>query len=194
MPINVENPLVIRQFLRLSIFLLGLMAVSSHADSVGGDFTLNTVDGKPFHLHDQQGKVVLLLFGYTHCPDVCPDTLARVRALTTRLGPAAGRMQTLFVSVDPARDTPEVLRQYVAYFGPNVTALTGSKTDIDRVVNQYHAQYRLLGSGDSYNVDHTAHLFVIDPAGKLARILPYGIPIDQLTEAVQELLKEPAAG
>jgi len=115
-----------------------------------------------------------------------------VRILMREVENAEQKIQPLFVSVDPKRDTPKVLAEYVKYFHPSVIGLTGSEEEIDRVVKQYRAHYRLMDEGDSegqaYTVDHTAHLFIIGPQGKLDRIVPYGLPMDQLREAVAAAL------
>jgi protein SCO1/2 len=173
----------------LWLIWLWILAAIAAADSpLGGEFSLSRDAGQAFHLSDARGKVVLMLFGYTHCPDVCPDTLARIKVLMAKLGPDADRVQPLFISVDPERDSSTALANYVHYFDPRIVGLTGTREQIDQVVQQYHAQYRLLGTGDSYAVDHTAHLFVIDHNWKLARILPYGLPIEELITAVKGLL------
>ena len=174
--------------LRPLFLWLSIVTYTGVAAALGGDFSLTRDSGQPFHLTDARGKVVLMLFGYTHCPDVCPDTLTRIKVLMNRLGADADRVQPLFITVDPERDDSAALGRYVHYFDPRVIALTGTRAQIDGVVQQYQAQYRLLGSGKDYTVDHTAHLFVIDQQGNLVRILPYGLPIDDLHTAVKELL------
>jgi protein SCO1 len=169
----------------------GVLASSGDTDppsSLGGDFALTTHEGANFSLSEARGKVVLMMFGFTHCPDVCPDTLARVKAVMQKLGPEAERVQPLFITVDPTRDTPEVLAAYVRYFDPRLLGLTGTPEAVDAVVRQYRAHYR-LGEGENYKVDHTAHLFMIDAEGKLARIFPYGLPTEELQNAVKALLQ-----
>lgn len=183
---------VLKKFFLSLTLLLGLHIQPVLASSLGGDFSLTTHSGERFSLNDARGKIVLLFFGYTHCPDVCPDTLARVRILMRETDQADAQIQPLFVTVDPERDTPEVLANYVQYFHPSVIGLTGTTEEIEAVVKQYKAHYRLLGKEGNYTVDHTAHLFVIDQQGKLARILPYGLPMEELTAAVQSLLDENA--
>jgi protein SCO1 len=154
---------------------------------IGGDFTLTSHEGNNFSLSDARGKVVLMLFGFTHCPDVCPDTLAKVNVAMKKLGSRADQVQPLFISVDLERDTPEKLAAYVRHFDPRLLGLTGSREQIDRVVDQYRVQYR-LGKGPAYSVDHTAHLFVLDQQGKLSRIIPYGLPVEEISAAVTALL------
>jgi protein SCO1/2 len=158
---------------------------------VGGDFTLiNTVDGAPFSLADARGKVVLMLFGYTSCPDICPTTLFTVQSVLRRLGDQAREIQPLFVSVDPARDTPKMLRDYVEYFDPSILALTGSQAQLSTVTQQYRTFYRYRGdtSSKSYEVDHGTNFYVIDQQGRLKQIIPFGTPLENIVASVKALL------
>jgi protein SCO1 len=180
-PVHLRN-LILNLF---AAAVLGLGSVAS-AD-VGGDFTLSRHDGRNFSLSDAGGKVVLMLFGFTHCPDVCPDTLAKVNVVMKKLGSRADQVQPLFITVDPQRDTPEKLAAYVRHFDQRLLGLTGTQQQIDAVVKKYRVQYR-LGEGPAYSVDHTAHLFVIDQRGKLSRIVPYGLPMDEILTTVTALL------
>ncbi len=161
----------------------------------GGDFTLTRTDGTHFSLDMLRGKIVVLTFGYTSCPDVCPTTLASLSALTRALGPRAEQMVPLFVSVDPRRDTPKKLREYLRYFSDAIVGLTGTEPQLRRVAEQYGTFFRYEGDLNTgrYEVDHSANIFIIDRNGKLARIIPYGMPTSQLIESVQDLLAQKAA-
>jgi len=157
--------------------------------SPGGDFTLRTPQGKAVSLTSLQGKVVLLYFGFTYCPEMCPTELLQFQHLLTQLPPEKRRLvQPIFISVDPKRDTAEVLTPYVSHFGKEILALTGSEAELRQVADQYGAQFRYVPTGDSYTVDHTVNTFLIDTRGKLVRIIPYGTPTTEMLKLVSRLL------
>jgi protein SCO1/2 len=153
---------------------------------VGGDFTLTDHNGQPYALSAARGKLVLLFFGYTSCPDICPTTMLTIQTLLSRLGKRAEQVQPLFVSVDPARDTPAVLKQYLAYFHPSIIGLTGNSADLQRVTRQFSTIYRDPGNrpAGNYVVDHSSNMYVIDAAGVLSGIFPYGTPTDTIYETL----------
>lgn len=165
-------------------------ATSSNA-SLGGDFELQSVNG-PVKLSDFQGKIVLLFFGYTHCPDVCPITLANVARAMKQLDPVKlANLQTLFISVDPKRDTVEHLDNYTKFFGQNFLGLTGAKKDIDKVVRQYGAVYRIVELANSameYSVDHSTRLYLIDREGQIANYLYHNSTPEEIADKVNKLL------
>lgn len=132
-----------------------------------GDFSLTDHNGKPFHLKEQRGKVALLFFGYTSCAEACPVAMAKVASVYKRLGDKRRQMATLFVSLDPDRDTPGVLAKYLNYFPINATGLTGKKAEIDAVVKQYGARYEIEKSDSAlgYHINHSTYLYVIDARG-----------------------------
>jgi len=141
----------------------------------GRQVSLTDHNGKPRTLADFRGKVVVIFFGYTHCPDVCPTTLAELAQVANMLGPDAGKMQVLFVTVDPERDTPEVLRQYVPSFNPTFLGLYGNAAATARAAKEFKTYYRkqpLPGGG--YTVDHSAGSYVIDRQGRLRLFAQYG--------------------
>lgn len=137
------------------------------------EFELTNENGNPVNAQDYQGQVTLLFFGFTHCPDVCPATLAEIAAVTDTLREAAhDSVQVLFVSVDPARDEPETLRQYTGAFGPEFVGLTGDRAALDALTRRYRVTY---GYGDAdeagnYAVSHSSAVFAFDRDGK-ARLL-----------------------
>ena len=156
----------------------------------GGDFTLQSANG-PVSLADFRGKVVLLYFGYTSCPDICPTSLALMQGALHRLEPAElERVQGLFVSVDPQRDTPQRLAEYTAYFHPAITGVTGTPEAVAEAAGQYGAVYRRVESDSDmgYLVDHSSATYVIDPAGELHAVLPHGTPPAEIVAAVRGLL------
>ena len=162
-----------------------------HVNKLGGDFQLTDHNGNGFDLKQLRGKVSLLFFGYTHCPDVCPTELAKLSRLLKQLDTDSSKVQGLFISVDPERDTPERLRQYVPYFHPELLGLTGSLADVNMVTSAYNVHRSLQttkGKELQYLVDHSANLFIIDGKGKLAQIIPFGFPQAHLFDAVKRSL------
>lgn len=163
----------------------------------GGDFTLQSADG-PVSLQALRGKVVLLYFGYTWCPDICPTNLAYIAAALQQLTPQelAGT-RVLFISVDPQRDTPQRLTEYAAYFHPAITGITGSDAQIAEVARLYGASYRRTeqDSATGYVVDHSAYTYVVAPDGRLADTLDHATDPSRISARVRRLLKaDPGAG
>ena len=142
----------------------------------GKDFSLGDHHGKPARLADFRGKVVVMFFGYTQCPDVCPTTLSGLRETMALLGPDAERVQVLFVTVDPARDTPALLAQYVPAFHPAFIGLYADEKTIAATAKEFKVFYaRQPGkTPDSYSVDHSTGSYVFDPDGRLRLLLRHG--------------------
>ena len=160
------------------------------------DLALLDQTGRPFRLEAFRGQVVLVYFGYTACPDVCPTTLAQLTEVRRRLGPDAARMQVVFVTVDPERDTPEVIQRYLAAFDPSYLGLRGGAAELAPVLQRYQVtatKRALSNSALGYSVDHTAFTVVIDGAGWLRERLPYGAPIEDVLDDVQYLLRSAGA-
>lgn len=161
-----------------------LTDISGHMPDL--TFRLTNDQGKSVAAADYQGKVTLLYFGYTHCPDVCPLTLAHLHVVMQRLGKLADGAQILFVSVDPARDTPEALHAYVTAFDPHVVGLTGSPADIEALTKRYRAAFSREPdkAGGSYDVSHSSGIYIFDAHGK-ARLL--ATPTDSQDKLVHDL-------
>ncbi|NEV64301.1 SCO family protein, partial [Thiorhodococcus minor] len=125
-----------------------------------------------------------------HCPDICPTTLAVVAAAMRALADQAEQVQPIFVSLDPDRDTPERLGDYVRYFHPEMIGLTGSAEALAETADRYKVRYAFVGKGERehYSLDHTASVYVIDRQGQLARIIPYGLPPEVIVDAVRAQL------
>jgi protein SCO1/2 len=155
------------------------------------DFTLQRPDGQSFTLSDQQGKVVLIFFGYTSCPDVCPTTLADFKQIRARLGDAAGNVQFVFITVDPERDTPERIGQYVTTFHPAFIGLTGSQAELESVYAGFgvFVEKEDTGSSAGYLVSHTSRVYVIDQDGKLSLTFPFGMEAEAMAEDIAHLVK-----
>ena len=176
----------------IALIFLSLFAVNSYAEekTVGGDFELTSYLNSSYSLADSRGKVVMLFFGFTHCPDVCPNTLSTVQTVLSQLGDQALQVQPIFITVDPKRDTPAILKSYLEYFNSNIIGLTGNSEEISKVVKQYSGFYSYEGdiSSNSYTVDHTSNLYIINTQGDVTNIIPYGLPPQAITEHIEKLL------
>jgi len=156
----------------------------------GGDFSLQGPSG-PVSLKDFRGKVTLVYFGYTFCPDVCPTSLSLMAQAFSALTPAEReRVQGVFISVDPERDTLSVLREYAPFFHPRIVGLTGTPEQIAAVARQYGASYakQRPNAEGQYTVDHSSVTYVVDAAGKLSARLPHASPPQAIVQAVRPLL------
>lgn len=156
----------------------------------GRDFELVDHNGKLRHLTDFRGKIVVMFFGFTHCPDVCPTTLAEFNAALGKLGDAASRVQVLFVTVDPERDTPDVLRAYVTAFNGEFLGLTGTSDQIAEVAREFKIVYRKApgSSPDSYSVDHSAGTYILDEKGRLRLYASFGQGSEAIASDIARLL------
>jgi protein SCO1/2 len=154
-------------------------------------FTLTDQDGKPFSLAGQHGREVILFFGYTHCPDVCPATMAQLAHVYRALSPAQrARVRVAFVTVDPQRDDPRTLKRYVDLFDPAFVGLTGSEAALDPVYGAYHVWHqRIPGShGSGYLVAHGGSVYLIDPNGDLRVLHDWTDSARSIASDVKELL------
>lgn len=155
----------------------------------GRTLELTDTSGKPRSLEDFRGKAVVLFFGFTHCPDVCPTTMADVAGALKSLGPDADRVQVLFVTVDPERDTPQDLAKYVAAFDPHILALRGDLEATRRVAKEFKIYFEKRPEGATYTVDHSAQTYVIDPQGRLRLLLRHERIAQDLAPDLQTLLR-----
>jgi protein SCO1/2 len=156
------------------------------------NFELTGPGGQTFILSSQQGKIVLLFFGYTSCPDVCPTTLADFKKVLNELEGQAQNVQVLFITVDPQRDTPERLEEYVTLFNTDFIGLSGSSEVLEQVWAAYGVFSEIdetTREGDHYIVNHSARLYLIDQAGNLRITYSYGTPVDDLFSDISYLLK-----
>jgi protein SCO1/2 len=158
--------------------------------AIGAPFTLTDAWGKPRSLAEFRGKVVLLYFGYTFCPDVCPTDLAAIAGTLRSLGPQAAEVQPIFVTLDPERDRPEVLRGYVSAFHPAFVALRGSERETRRVATSFKVFYEKSPQpqSDAYLVDHMAFTFLLDRNGDYVAFFPPGTRSDRMAVMVREAL------
>jgi len=174
----------------------GQPAVFRNTDISGAAFAaefpqaLTDHQGQPRKLADFRGRAVILFFGYTHCPDVCPTSLSRFAAVLAALGPRAKEVQVLFVSVDPERDTPARLAEYVPWFHPSFIGLTGSPATVAATTREFrvYAARQEVPGGMGYVMDHTASAYVYDPAGRLRLLLKDDAPVEAVVADLTRLL------
>ena len=158
---------------------------------LGKGLELVDFNGKTRHLSDFSGKVVVVFFGFTQCPDVCPTSLAELSDVMQKLGPDADRVQVLLITVDPERDTPEILRQYVTAFDPRFLGLTGTADQIKKAAASFKAYYAKSPTKDGgYTMDHTAAFYLLDGKGESRVLANNTLGADALAQDIRTLLKK----
>lgn len=157
------------------------------------DFKLTDHHGQVRTLADFKGKVVAIFFGYTHCPDVCPTTLSDFAQALKQLGPLANQVQVIFVTVDPQRDTPTVLKQYVPAFDPSFLGMYTDETSLALLAKEYKLVYQKTSvkAVDDYLIDHSAGTYVYDANGRLRLLVSYGSIPDAIAQDLKTLLASP---
>jgi protein SCO1/2 len=188
------------RFSSIIIFSLALLAGCDgqpqfkSTDITGADYgrtlDLNDHTGRARKLEDFRGKAVVVFFGFTHCPDVCPTTLADLSQAIKTLGPDADKVQVLFVTVDPERDTRELLAEYVTAFDPRFLGMYGDAAATQRVAKDFKIYFEKRKTGDSYSVDHSGQSYVIDPQGRLRLFVRHDRIAADLPHDLKALLKE----
>ena len=187
----------------LAVLVLGLAifwqpemperALPTAAGPAGGEFVLNSASG-PVALKDFRGKVVLVYFGYTYCPDICPTSLAATAAGLNLLTPEErGSVAMIFISVDPERDTPARLKEYVEFFDPSMIGVTGTPESIAEIARRYgvfYAKQKVETAGDGYVVDHSADTYVVGPEGQLLGKIAHATPPDQVVTEIRQRLQQ----
>lgn len=159
----------------------------------GRGFELIDHNGQTRTLADFRGKVVAVFFGYTHCPDVCPTTLSDFAAALKQLGPQAEQVQVIFVTVDPQRDTPDLLKLFVPAFNPTFLGMYTDAESLKRLANEFKVVYQKssVKAADDYLIDHSAGTYVYDAKGNLRLLMPYGSSPDTIANDLRTLLKAP---
>lgn len=153
-------------------------------------FTLTAADGRAVSERTHRGKWLIVYFGYTFCPDICPTTLMEMTGALERLGPRAERVQGLFITVDPKRDTPEVLNEYVTSFDPRIVGLTGSPAQIATAAKSFNVFYERRDTDDSGHVyDHTTLIYLIDPDGRFRKAITGDAGAQQIADTLAALMK-----
>lgn len=181
-----------RLFLSASLLALSVSTAGAAAiGGKGGDFTLNSPDG-PLSLSDLRGKVVLIFFGYTSCPDVCPVSLARIDACFSAMNEnELERVRALFITLDPERDTTERLEKYTSYFHSNIIGLRDDAAAIDAVTDQYGVEYsrnEMTDSALGYSISHPTDILLLDADGQVVDVIPHDVKSKQLLARIRDLL------
>ncbi|GAA0588533.1 SCO family protein [Caenispirillum bisanense] len=173
----------------------GTTTGSTSAVAIGGPFTLVDGDGRTVTEQDFRGKWMVIYFGYTYCPDVCPTGLSSIGQAVDMLPEAQqDKVVPLFISVDPERDTPEVVGDYVGHFHPRMVGLTGSEEQVAAVAKEYKVYYKKVQDGDGpYLMDHSAIAYVMGPDGQFVRHFSHGVPPEDMAKALGELLAKGGA-
>ena len=203
MPSSAPSPvlrrirLIASALILVAALALGLQAIfkspagrSGGGAAIGGAFTLTDSHGRTVTEKDFLGKPMLVYFGYTYCPDVCPFTLQLMAQALDRLGPDKARIQPVFISVDPERDTPQTLAQYIHSpgFPDNLEGLTGTPEQIADIAHKYAVYYKKAGEGDAYLVDHTSAIFLMDAQGKYAAVFTHNSSVDDIARCLRRHL------
>ena len=161
-------------------------------EPIGGPFALIDHSGRPRSDADFRGKLMLIYFGFTYCPDICPTDLLNIGLAMEKLGEAAERVQPLFITVDPERDTAEHLKDYVPLFHPRLIGLTGDAAAIHKAAAEYRVYYaRVSLKGDDYTVDHTAFIYLVGPNGQYLGFLPPNTDAERIAAAIRAYLAPP---
>jgi cytochrome oxidase Cu insertion factor (SCO1/SenC/PrrC family) len=161
--------------------------------TVGGPFSLTDQTGRRRNDTEFRGKLLIIYFGYTYCPDVCPTELQQIGLAVEHLGDVGSAVQPLFITIDPARDTPEVLAQYVPSFHPRLLGLTGTSDEIAAVAQEFKVVYTKYqpSDGGPYLIDHTGFVYIVDRSGKYRGFFPPGTPEDRMREMIKAILGQP---
>lgn len=160
---------------------------------IGGTFVLRDHLGRVVYDQDLRGRHMLIYFGYTFCPDVCPTSLQAMSAVLDQLGDRVDKLWPLFITIDPQRDTAKVLRDYVAAFHPKILGLTGPEPYVESVIAKYHIKVEKVatpGVPGGYTLDHTSSLILMDPYGIYVRRYPHGMPAEDIVADLAERLKD----
>jgi len=191
----------------IGLLLIGLLSACAHNFAgvspnpidPAPDFALTDENGQPFNLSDLRGKWILLAYGYTHCPDVCPLTLSHLRDVKKIVDANGDGVQVVFVTIDPERDTPDIMRRYVGHFDKlfdqKFKGLSGTPEEIAAAAQPYHVKYekKETGSADGYSMAHTAEVYLIDPQFNWRMTFPFGIRAEEIAADLQYFMQNPEA-
>jgi protein SCO1/2 len=196
---SVTKPLVVFAVAAAAgaLMLIGLLlhtdlspkVMTSGRASIGGPFTLVTTNGQSVNDQTYRGKWVLIYFGYTYCPDACPTALNNISVALEKLGASASNLQPIFVTVDPQRDTREVMTEYLKSFDSRILGLTGTKEQIDNVTKEFHlyvSREKSDSDGDSYLVSHSSYIYLMDAHGTFANVIQGAATGDEIVSWVRK--------
>jgi protein SCO1/2 len=181
----------------LALIMSQLSWAATSPVTIGGPFTLIASNGTTVTDQTFRGKWLLVYFGYTFCPNTCPMTLNEIATALEKLGADAAKLKPLFITVDPQRDTREVLEQYTQSFDPRIVGLTGNPQQIAAVAKEYGVYWAAHKTGpgaEDYVMDHSSYLYVMDPEGKFVRAFDADTPGDRIADALRELMAQPREG
>ena len=168
----------------------GILGGQSQTAAIGGPFHLTDQNGKPTDASALKHKWSAVFFGFTYCPEACPTTLLALGQAETLLGKQASDFQTVFVSVDPGRDTPKVMANYLSNtaFPHRVLGLTGTDAQVAEVAHAYHVFYQKAGEGPGYQVNHSTITYLMSPRGQFVCVIPYGAPPEVMTKMIKSAM------
>lgn len=167
----------------------GGSAPSASSPSIGGPFTLVDTQGRAVSERSLLGKPTVIFFGFTYCPEVCPTTLTELTAAMRELGPAADRLNVVFVTIDPERDTPQQLKLYLSNFDPRIQGYTGTPEQVARIAKAYRVYYaKVPQPGGSYTMDHSSMVYLFDRNGRFVQPIAWGSPHERVTTQLRDLL------
>ncbi len=169
----------------------GMFAGHETAPAVGGPFHLTNQAGARVDEGLLKGKWTAVFFGYTYCPEACPTTLTALSKAMDLIGPKAADAQVVFISIDPARDTPAQLKTYLSSqaFPKGTIGLTGSAADVAQAAKAYHVFYQKSGTGPDYAMDHSTALYLMDPRGRFDRVIAYGLPPEEIARQMTDAMR-----
>lgn len=186
--------------LALLLALFGPPALAQHDLGLGETrdivprYLLQDVNGRATTPEDHRGYYQLIAFGYTFCPDICPTTLTEMAAVLKELGPLAKRLRPIFISIDPERDTLQVLREYAAFFDARIIGMTGSPALVARAAQNFKVRYQKVPKeGGNYAVDHSAGMYLLGPDGNFAKKYGYGTPAVEIAASIRQFMEAEAA-
>jgi protein SCO1/2 len=172
------------------IFLVYVLTLCYYANAeIGGDFTLKDQNNNSYTL-SQSSKMKIVFFGFLNCPDICPTALSEVSSLLNKLDGLSKNIEPIFITVDPTRDTPELLKNYLAFFDERIIGLTGTQDQIENVSNQYHVYYSYQNKDEveNYTVNHTANMYLLDKDNNVEKIFMPGTPFEEFFKYVNRYL------
>ncbi|UAL10425.1 SCO family protein [Caulobacter segnis] len=160
--------------------------------AVGGPFQLVDQNNTPATEKVLKGKWSAVFFGFTYCPDVCPGTLQALSAATEQLGPKADKLQIVFISIDPARDTPQQMKTYLSadYIPKSTIGLTGTEEQVKAAAKAYKVYYAKVGDGPGYTMDHSTAIYLMDPKGRFKTVIPYNLPPEDIARRISDAMRE----
>ncbi|CAN5433575.1 SCO family protein [soil metagenome] len=168
----------------------GMFKSQPQTSLIGGPFQLVDQNGQPATEKVLKGQWNAVFFGFTYCPDVCPGTLQALATASDQLGPKAKDLKIVFITVDPARDTPQQLKAYLSadYLPKNTLGLTGTPQQTAAAAKAYRVYYKKVGEGADYTVDHTTVIYLVDPKGRFVKPLAYGLPPEEIARQIKDAM------